>query len=63
VYVLSDDRPDWISRDLFCSVWQYIVWASYPALVLPYILRSFRIVRIFNFESRRPDDMRLVHLP
>jgi hypothetical protein len=58
IYLLSDDRPDWISKDLFCSVWQYIVWFSYPALVLPYILRSYRIVRIFNFESRRPDDIR-----
>lgn len=50
---IYEDTPSQVlmSPQLSCDVWNWLVWVLYPMVVAPYIIRSYRIVRIFHVNS------------
>jgi len=52
LWLCSDDPDSFVSQATFCDTWTWLQWFCYPSLVVPYVLRTYRISKIFNV---RPD--------
>eukprot|EP00823_Brevimastigomonas_motovehiculus_P009595 TRINITY_DN927_c4_g1_i1.p1 TRINITY_DN927_c4_g1~~TRINITY_DN927_c4_g1_i1.p1 ORF type:complete len:422 (-),score=61.52 TRINITY_DN927_c4_g1_i1:53-1318(-) len=52
-YLISDSDESIISRTTFCHGWEWVQWFTYPTVLVPYILRNWRVFRIFSLPNSK----------